>query len=241
MDVDSDLDGWCFVDGSAQLQFIDPKSKREADKAETMSILTIAKMGHPVLRRAAAKIDDPTDPQIALLAADMRETLEEIGASGLAAPQVFVEKRVVVYRISATRIPAGSDLRPVDWTVMINPEITPLTRDKVPVWERCLSIPGLHGKVPRYPRISIRYQTTSGVAVEHVAYSTWAALLQHECDHLDGVLYPMRMEDLSTLAFNEAPGALAEEAAKDAEQIDPLFLDLVGRWPAREKWYRSAS
>jgi peptide deformylase len=151
------------------------------------------------------------------------------------------EKRIVVYRIGAARIPAGSDLRPVEWTVMVNPEITPLTQDKVLVWERCLSIPGLHGKVPRYPRVSIRYQTTEGVTVEQVAHSTWAALLQHECDHLDGILYPMRMEDLSTLAFNEAPGALAEEAAKNPEQIDPLFLDLVGRWPARERWHRSAS
>lgn len=201
-----------------------------------MAILTIAKMGHPVLRRVAAKVDDPTDPEIARLAADMRETLEEIGASGVAAPQVFVEKRVVVYRISAARIPAGSDLRPVDWTVMVNPEITPLAKDKIPVWERCLSIPGLHGKVPRFARISIRYQTIQGVTVEQQAHSTWAALLQHECDHLDGILYPMRMDDLSTLAFNEAPGALAEEAARNPAQIDPLFLDLVGRWPARERW-----
>lgn len=201
-----------------------------------MAILTIAKMGHPVLRRVAAKVDDPTDPEIARLAADMRETLEEIGASGVAAPQVFVEKRVVVYRISAARIPAGSDLRPVDWTVMVNPEITPLSKDKIAVWERCLSIPGLHGKVPRFARISIRYQTIQGVTVEQQAHSTWAALLQHECDHLDGILYPMRMDDLSTLAFNEAPGALAEEAARNPAQIDPLFLDLVGRWPARERW-----
>jgi peptide deformylase len=201
-----------------------------------MAIRTIAKMGHPVLRRVAAKVDDPTDPEIARLAADMRETLEEIGASGVAAPQVFVEKRVVVYRISAARIPSGSDLRPVDWTVMVNPEITPLTKDKISVWERCLSIPGLHGKVSRFARISIRYQTTEGATVEQQARGTWAALLQHECDHLDGILYPMRMDDLSTLAFNEVPGALAEEAAVNPGQIDPLFLDLAGRWPARERW-----
>ena len=201
-----------------------------------MAIRTIAKMGHPVLRRVAAKVDDPTDPEVTRLAADMRETLEEIGASGVAAPQMFVEKRVVVYRISAARIPSGSDLRPVDWTVMVNPEITPLTRDKISVWERCLSIPGLHGKVPRFARISIRYQTTEGATVEQHARGTWAALLQHECDHLDGILYPMRMDDLSTLAYNEAPGALAEEAAVNPGQIDPLFLDLAGRWPARERW-----
>src|SRR5262245_60294541 len=201
-----------------------------------MAILTIAKMGHPVLRRVAARVDDPTDPEIARLAADMRETLEEIGASGVAAPQGFVERRVVGYRISATRIPTGSDLRPVDWTVMVNPEITPVSQEKIAVWERCLSIPGLHGKVPRFSRISIRYQTIQGTTVKQQAHSTWAALLQHECDHLDGILYPMRMDDLSTLAFNEAPSALAEDAARNPQQIDPLFLDLVDRWPARERW-----
>lgn len=206
-----------------------------------MSILTIAKMGHPMLRRVAMKVDDPTDPGIARLGADMRETVDEIGASGIAAPQVFVAKRIVVYRIGASRIPAGSDLQPVPWTVMVNPEITPLTTDKVPVWERCLSIPGLHGKVPRYPRISIRYQTIEGVSVEHEARSSWAALLQHECDHLDGILYPMRMADLSLLAFNEAPGVLAEEAAESPDQIDPLFLDLVERWPGRDRWRQPAS
>ena len=108
-----------------------------------MAILQIAKMGHPVLRRVAARVEDPTDAEIARLAADMRETLEDIGASGVAAPQVFVEKRVVVYRMIAARIPEGSDLKPVPWTVMVNPEITPLSEVKVPVWERCLSIPGL--------------------------------------------------------------------------------------------------
>jgi peptide deformylase len=201
-----------------------------------MAILQIAKMGHPVLRRVAARVDDPTDPEIARLAADMQETLEDIGASGVAAPQVFVEKRVVVYRMIAARIPAGSGLEPVPWTVMVNPEITPLTDTKVPVWERCLSIPGLHGKAPRWPRISITYQELDGETVSHEAHGSWAALLQHECDHLDGILYPMRMDDLSLLAYNDAPGALAEEAAGGADKIDPLFLDLVERWPTRERW-----
>ena len=201
-----------------------------------MAILKIAKMGHPVLSRVAERIDDPADPDIARLAADMRETLEDIGASGIAAPQVHVGKRIVVYRMIASRIPAGSDIAPVPWTVLVNPEITPLIPDKVLVWERCLSIPGLHGKVPRFPRISIRYQTLEGETVEQEAHGTWAALLQHECDHLDGVLYPMRMEDLSMLAFNDAPGPLAEEAARHPERLDPLFLDLVESWPTHAQW-----
>ncbi|NJN39979.1 MAG: hypothetical protein HC807_02695 [Gammaproteobacteria bacterium] len=90
--------------------------------------------------------------------------------------------------------------------MMVNPVITPATGDKTPVWERCLSIPGLHGKVPRHSRIAISYQTLEGETVSHDAHSSWAALLQHECDHLDGIVYPMRMTDLALLAYNDEPG-----------------------------------
>jgi len=201
-----------------------------------MAIRSIAKMGHPILRQIAESVEDPTSPKIARLAEDMRETLEHIGASGIAAPQVFVSKRLVVYRMIAVRIPTGSSIEPVDWTVLVNPIITPLAEKTVPVWERCLSIPGLHGKVPRYPRVSLSYQTLSGSSVSVEAHSTWAALLQHECDHLDGRLYPSRMDDMSLLCFNDSPGALAEDAATQPDQLDPLFLDLVAHWPDRERW-----
>ena len=201
-----------------------------------MAVLRIAKMGNPVLLRKAEPVADPTAPEIRRLAADMQETLEDIGASGLAAPQVFVAKRVVVYRIIAARIPAGSGLQPRPWTVMVNPVITPKTKNTTAVWERCLSIPGLHGKVPRYLDISIRYQDLQGRTLEHEAHSSWAALLQHECDHLDGFLFPMRMTDLSLLAYNDEPGPLAREVQADPKGIDPLFLDLVERWPGRSRW-----
>jgi len=202
-----------------------------------MAVLRIAKMGNPVLQRKAEPVADPTAPEIRELAADMQETLEDIGASGLAAPQVFVAKRVVVYRIIASRIPPGSGLVPRPWTVMVNPVITPRAAEKTPVWERCLSIPGLHGKVPRYMSIGIRYQDLEGRTHEHNAHSSWAALLEHECDHLDGVLYPMRMTDLSLLAYNDEPGPLAREVAANPAGIDPLFIDLVERWPARARWF----
>ncbi len=205
-----------------------------------MAILKIATMGHPALRAVAVPIEDPTAPEVARLAADMRDTLADLGASGLAAPQVFVGKRIVVYRMVAARIPADSDFGPMPWTTMVNPVITPLADETVNVWERCLSIPGLHGKVPRFPRIGIRYQTLEGDTVEHEATGTWAALLQHECDHLDGIVYPMRMTDLSLLAFNETPGPLAAEATASASRVDPLFLDLVERWPGREDWVAPA-
>lgn len=202
-----------------------------------MAVLRIAKMGNPVLAKVAAPVADPTTPEIKRLAADMVETLEDIGASGLAAPQVFESKRVVVYRMIAARIPKGSGIEPRPWTVMVNPVITPKTAEKTPVWERCLSIPGLHGKVPRFPRITIGYQTLDGKSVSHDAHGSWAALLQHECDHLDGIVYPMRMTDLALLAYNDEPGPLAREVAADPNAIDPLFVDLVERWPGRARWF----
>ena len=202
-----------------------------------MSVLRIAKMGNPVLLRKAEPVADPTAPGIKRLAADMQETLEDIGASGLAAPQVFESKRVVVYRIIASRIPEGSGLKPRPWTVMVNPVITPKTKVQTPVWERCLSIPGLHGKVPRFMHIAISYQDLDGNTLIHDAHSSWAALLQHECDHLDGIVYPMRMTDLSLLAFNDEPGPLAKEVMADSKGIYPLFIDLVERWPGRTRWF----
>jgi peptide deformylase len=202
-----------------------------------VAVLRIAKMGNPVLMQKAAPVADPTAAEIRRLAADMQETLEDIGASGLAANQVFVPKRVVVYRIIAARIPQGSGLEPRPWTVMVNPLITPKAPAKTPVWERCLSVPGLHGKVPRFLQIEIAFQDLEGKTHKHDAYSSWAALLQHECDHLDGILYPMRMTDLGLLAYNDEPGPLAKEVAADPKGIDPLFVDLVERWPGRQRWF----
>ena len=203
-----------------------------------MAVLRIAKMGNPVLLQKAAPVEDPTAPEVRQLAADMQDTLEDIGASGLAAPQVFVSRRVVVYRIIAARIPEGSGLQPRPWTVMVNPVITPKTQSTTPVWERCLSIPGLHGKVPRFLQIEISFQDLEGKTHRHDANSSWAALLQHECDHLDGVVYPMRMTDLSLLAYNDEPGPLAREVSANPKGIDPLFIDLVERWPGRTRWFK---
>jgi peptide deformylase len=202
-----------------------------------MAVLRIAKMGNPILLRKAEPVADPSAPEIRRLAQDMQDTIEDIGASGLAAPQVFVAKRVVVYRMIAARIPKGSGLQPRPWTVMVNPVITPKDSGQVPVWERCLSVPGLHGKVPRFTHIEIAYQDLEGKKHVHDATSSWAALLQHECDHLDGILYPMRMTDLTLLAYNDEPGPLAREVAENPKSIDPLFIDLVERWPGRKRWF----
>jgi peptide deformylase len=171
-----------------------------------MALLKIARMGNEVLKKIAEPVADPTDPAIATLARDMMETLEDVGGNGLAAPQVHVSKRVVVYRIAPHQIPAGSGFKPLPWTVLINPVIEPLTDEKKLIWERCLSIPGLHGMVPRYTRVRCTAQAMDGNPIERVTRGFHAMLLQHECDHLDGILYPMRMTELSTLAFNSELG-----------------------------------
>ena len=166
-----------------------------------MAILDIVKMGHPTLKLVAPAVPDPCNPAIGKLAADMRDTLEDIGGAGLAAPQVDVSIRLVVYRVAAERIPAGATQSPVDWTTMVNPVVTPLTVERRHIWERCLSIPDLYGRVPRHTKVRVDYETLQGETVSREASGFHAMVLQHECDHLDGVLYPMKMDDLSQFTY----------------------------------------
>ena len=163
-------------------------------------------MGNEVLKRVAEPIDDPRDPAIADLACDMRDTLDDIGANGLAAPQVHVSKRMIVYRVTARQIPEGADMEPLDWRVLINPVLTPTSDEMMTIWERCLSIPGLHGRVPRHRDVRVEAQQLDGSSIDIAARGFHAMLLQHECDHLDGILYPMRMTDLASLSFNSELG-----------------------------------
>ena len=194
-----------------------------------MAVLQILKMGHPLLRQKAKKVHN--FDKIIDLISDMQDTLKYIGASGLAAPQVMVSKRVIVYRVNKNRIPLNAHFKAKPWTFMINPEIIPLSNEKEMFWERCLSIPGLHAKIPRYNKILIKYFTPDKKLIEHEAHSTWAALIQHEYDHLDGILYPMRMKDFTYFGYNDTPGDIARDVKKNKKSIDPLFLDLVKKWP----------
>ncbi len=164
-----------------------------------MAILKIARMGHPVLARPADKVADPTAPEIRRLVADMIETMHDAEGLGLAAPQVYVPKRVVVFHLPRER--AEESEAPEGLTVLVNPLIEPLTDDLQPGWEGCLSVPGLRGLVPRYARIRYRGLDADGRAIEREAAGMHARVVQHECDHLDGVLYPQRMNDLGQLMF----------------------------------------
>jgi peptide deformylase len=195
-----------------------------------MAILKIARMGHPVLRRVADPVVDPTAPEIRRLVRDMLETLEDIGGVGLAAPQVHVSRRVVIFEVPAARAARdGNGEAPpeaIPMTVLVNPVIEPLDEEKALGWEACLSVPGLTGAVPRFARIRYHGYGLQGERIEREASGFHARVVQHECDHLDGILYPMRMTDLTSLAFAEelrhgvpqgAPGIGTEEAAELAE------------------------
>lgn len=170
-----------------------------------MAILKIARMGHPVLRRPADPVPDPTAPQIRSLVADMIETMTDANGAGLAAPQVHVPLRVVVFHVPEERARRENE-EPAPLTALINPEIVALTDDKIEGWEACLSVPGLAGKVPRYSRIRYSGLTPEGGLIEREVQGFHARVVQHECDHLDGILYPQRMADLSTLVFVEHMG-----------------------------------
>lgn len=190
-----------------------------------MAILKIARMGHPVLMRPAAAVDDPGAPEIRVLVHDMVETMQDAPGIGLAAPQVHVPLRVVVYYVPADR-DDGEAGQPL--TVLINPEITPLSgedemRDGI---EGCLSLPGMAGLVPRHARVRVRAAGLDGSALDYEAAGYNARVVQHECDHLDGILYPMRMPDLSSFGYVEEMRKsveiddAADDDAEDAEQAE---------------------
>jgi len=169
-----------------------------------MAILKIARMGHPVLKARAEPVGDVESEQIQQLVRDMLETLEDVGGIGLAAPQVHVSKRIVIFYVPGSRRAAsGEPAEDIPLTVLVNPEIEPLSEDKISGMEACLSLPGLAGAVPRWSHIRYRALDLQGRMFEREAKGYHARVVQHECDHLDGILYPMRMTDLSQLAFVE--------------------------------------
>jgi peptide deformylase len=185
-----------------------------------MAILKIARMGHPVLRRRAQEIENPNAPEIRALIGDMLETMEDADGAGLAAPQVHVPLRLAIFHVPPDRAEDEGEERPVPLTVLINPVIEPLTEAMELGWEGCLSVPGLIGAVPRFTRIRYRGVAPDGSAIDRTAEGFHARVVQHECDHLDGILYPQRMTDLSQLMFRDQMRHQArnEDFAEDADE-----------------------
>lgn len=193
-----------------------------------MALLKIARMGHPVLASPARPVEDPTAPAIRRLVADMLETMQDAGGTGLAAPQVHVPLRLMIFFVSGARAAredgapgeAGAGELAVPLTVLCNPVIEPLGEAMSEGWEACLSVPGLTGLVPRYSAVRYRGVTPEGEAIEREARGFHARVVQHEADHLDGILYPQRMRDLGSLIFtSELKYRLAAETeAPEARQ-----------------------
>ncbi len=173
-----------------------------------MAILKIARMGHPVLKRTADAVEDPTAPEIHRLITDMVDTMADAPGIGLAAPQVHVPKRLVIFHIPKSRASDEEDddaeeEEEVPMTVLINPEIEALDEERVTGIEGCLSLPNMVGRVPRFRHIRYKALAPDGSVIEREASGYHARVVQHECDHLDGILYPQRMEDLSTLGYSD--------------------------------------
>lgn len=166
-----------------------------------MAILKIARMGHPVLLTRAAEVANPAAPEIAQLIQNMAETLEDAGGVGLAAPQVHASLRLFIYTVPAER--AGDGAAKIPLRAVINPVITPVGEQVVMGWEGCLSIPGLRAAVPRYETVRLQGVDGTGAAVDEEISGFHARVVQHEADHLDGVMYPMRMADFRYFGFNE--------------------------------------
>ena len=174
-----------------------------------MAILKIARMGHPVLRQTAELVPEPSAPRIQTLVRDMYETMIDADGTGLAAPQVHVPLQMVMFFVGSEEADKEDESNEdenreyVPLTVLINPAIEPLTDEMELDWEGCLSVPGLMGKVPRFTKIRYRGIAPDGTEIDRTAEGFHARVVQHECDHLDGFLYPQRMTDLSLLMFRE--------------------------------------
>jgi peptide deformylase len=165
-------------------------------------IREVLKMGDPRLLARASPVDAFGTPELHALLRDMRDTMAQLDGAGLAAPQIGVGLRVVIFGVTTN--PRYPDVEPVPPTVLINPVITPLSAEIDEDWEGCLSVPGLRGWVPRYRAVHYRGVDEHGRAVERSVDGFHARVVQHECDHLDGVLYPMRVRDFTRFGFIEA-------------------------------------
>jgi peptide deformylase len=177
-----------------------------------MAVREILKMGDARLLRVAPPVLTFDTPELHALVQDLFETMAAANGAGLAAPQIGVDLQVVIFGFShSERYPEAP---PVPRTVLVNPVITPLSGDEEEGWEGCLSVPGLRGLVPRYSRIRYRGFDAAGQPIEREAEGFHARVVQHECDHLIGRLYPTRMRDLTKLGFTSVlfPGL---DAASD--------------------------
>jgi len=170
-------------------------------------IRDVLRMGDPGLWQKSLPVEEFGTPTLFSLLQDMRDTMAHLNGAGLAAPQIGVPLRVVIFGVTAN--PRYPGIEPVPDTVLINPELTPLSGEIEEEWEGCLSVPGMRGWVPRFQKLRYSGFDEHGQRFEREVEGFHARVVQHEVDHLDGILYPMRIRDLTKFGFNEElfPGA----------------------------------
>jgi peptide deformylase len=166
-----------------------------------MAIRPVLKMGDPRLLELAQKVKKFGTPKLDTLIQDMHETMEALDGAGLAAPQVGVGLQVVIFGVK--RNPRYPDAEEVPYTVLVNPELIPLTQETEQDWEGCLSVPGMRGMVPRFARLRYRGSDQYGRPIDRTVEGFHSRVVQHECDHLQGILYPMRITDFRTFGFTD--------------------------------------
>lgn len=166
-----------------------------------MPVRAVLRMGDPRLLQAAQPVTQFDTPDLHSLIADLEDTMRALNGAGLAAPQIGVGLQVAIFGVEYN--PRYPDAEPVPYTVLANPELIPLGDEMVEGWEGCLSVPGMRGLVPRYRRLRYRGRDQFGRAIDRAVSDFHARVVQHECDHLAGILYPMRIRDLRNFGFNE--------------------------------------
>ena len=168
-----------------------------------MATRPVLRMGHPVLKQVAAPVlpERVSSAELRELVRDMDDTMRSLNGAGLAAPQIGVSVRVVIFEVTAN--PRYPQAEAVPYTVLVNPVLEPLGDELEDGWEGCLSVPGLRGVVPRYRRLRYHGFDLEGRPIDRTVDGFHARVVQHEVDHLDGILYPMRMTDLRQLGFED--------------------------------------
>lgn len=166
-----------------------------------MAVRSVLRMGDPRLFERAREVERFGTPELDALLQDMHDTMEALNGAGLAAPQIAVPLRVVVFGL--TRNPRYPDAEEVPYTVLINPLLAPLDEQTEEGWEGCLSVPGMRGLVPRWRALRYRGYGAHGEPIDRTVSGFHARVVQHECDHLDGILYPMRIRDLRNFGFHD--------------------------------------
>lgn len=173
-----------------------------------MAIRPVLRMGHPTLRQVAATIDRLGTSELRELVQDMDDTMRALNGAGIAAPQIGVSLRVVIFEV--TRNPRYPQAEPVPYTVLVNPVLEPIGTEREEGWEGCLSVPGLRGLVPRWRQLRYRGFDIEGRPIDRTVGGFHARVVQHEVDHLDGILFPVRIADLRNLGYEDVlfPDAL---------------------------------